>query len=137
GGGEAGLAELGRQRHGEAAGVRGGDQLFGVGALLLAEAGVETVGGAGQQAALRRVELALAAFQITFPVRGGVTRDAHGVCPFSGWRGAASLASAVLAARAGRGVAAAPSGGGRTGALLLQGGLQQRAQQRLQRFGAL
>jgi hypothetical protein len=40
---QAGLGNLGAQGHGEAAGMRGGDQLLGIGAYAVGEAGFEAV----------------------------------------------------------------------------------------------
>src|SRR5262245_22212204 len=42
---EAAALQLERERHGETAGVRGGDELLGVGALLVLEARFERIGG--------------------------------------------------------------------------------------------
>ncbi len=52
--GDAFLRQRERQRHGEAAGMGRGDQLFGVGAALVAEARFEAVGLVVKHARLRR-----------------------------------------------------------------------------------
>lgn len=65
-GGEAGAAELRRKSHGEAAGVGGGEELFGIGADATFEAGVEGVGGLFKDAAVGG-ERAFAGLQIALP----------------------------------------------------------------------
>src|SRR4029077_3665409 len=58
GGSEAAALQLERQRHGETAGMRGGDELLGIGALLVLEARFERVGGLVENAGVGR-ELAV------------------------------------------------------------------------------
>lgn len=67
------------QRHGEAARVRCGDQLLRVGALLVAEAGVEAVELIGEHARLGG-DMALALLAEAF-VAGGCGADRHGRSP--------------------------------------------------------
>src|SRR5690606_35870122 len=76
-----GLGQPGRQGHGEAAGVRGRDQFFRVGALLPAKAGGEAVTGTVEQAALRRGERPPPRLQVAFPVGAGPACDGHPVSP--------------------------------------------------------
>src|SRR5437899_9310649 len=66
------LLEPRREGHAEAGGVRGGDQLLGVGAFLSFEAGREGI-GSGEGAA-RRFEAALAVLELPFPHRGRLAR---------------------------------------------------------------
>jgi hypothetical protein len=68
-GGELGLAKDQRQRHGEAGGVGGADQLFRVGARLAFEAAGEAIRIIAQRTALGR-DRALAVLDTTLPFGG-------------------------------------------------------------------
>ena len=72
-------AELERGRHAEAAGMRGGDQFFRVGALAVAEPGIEAIGRILQRAALRG-QTAGAVLATASPARRCVTLDACHAC---------------------------------------------------------
>ncbi len=65
----AGLGEFVGEGHGEAAGVGGGDELFGVGAGAFFEARLEAVGGVVQGVALGG-DGALAGFEVAVPEGG-------------------------------------------------------------------
>ena len=67
-------AELKCRRHAEAAGMRGGDQFLGVGALAVAEARVERIRRVLQRRALRG-EAAFAVLAAALPLGAGVTLD--------------------------------------------------------------
>src|SRR6266851_6440567 len=64
--GETGIAELRGKRHGEAARVRGGEQLFGIGAHAVFKTGAERILCLFQRAAIGG-NGALTAFQIALP----------------------------------------------------------------------
>src|SRR5262249_14369820 len=68
-GGKAGAAELRGKRHGEAAGVGGGEKLFGIGADAAFKARVEGVSGLFENATVCR-KRTLAGFQIALPDGG-------------------------------------------------------------------
>ncbi len=64
--GETGAAELRGKSHGEATGVRGGEQLFGIGTHTVFKTGAEGILGLFQDAAIGG-NGTLAAFQIALP----------------------------------------------------------------------
>src|SRR6185295_1090963 len=68
---EAGAAEAGRERHREAAGVRGADQLLGIGASRFLEARAERV--AALEGAAPQSHRSLSLFEGPFPDRVGFT----------------------------------------------------------------
>src|SRR5262249_10512197 len=70
----AGAAELKRQRHGEAAGMRRGDQFLRVGALAVAEERGERIRRLAQRAALRG-QAATAVLARAVPDRGRIPND--------------------------------------------------------------
>src|SRR6266851_4457540 len=72
--GETGAAELRGKSHGEATGVRGGEQLFGIGTHTVFKTGAEGILGLFQDAAIGG-NGALAAFQIALP--GGARFALH------------------------------------------------------------
>src|SRR5262245_54598625 len=72
--GEAGVAELARERHREAAGVRRRDQLLGVRALAALEAGAERVLGLVEDAAVGGDE-SLPVLETALPDRGRLALD--------------------------------------------------------------
>jgi hypothetical protein len=71
-----GIGQLEGQRHGEAAGMRRRDQLFGIGARTVFEAGVEAIGLIGQRARFAR-HMALARFAEAFVFRVSGFNDRH------------------------------------------------------------
>src|SRR5712691_3999169 len=64
--GETGAAELRGKSHGEATGVRGGEQFFGIGAHAVFKTGAEGILGLFQDAAIGR-NGAFTAFQVALP----------------------------------------------------------------------
>jgi hypothetical protein len=72
------LAENERQRHGEAAGMGGADQLLGIGARKSFEAAGKAVRVGFERAALRR-DLALAILDAARPLCGTCAIDLHAV----------------------------------------------------------
>src|SRR4030095_659706 len=84
-GGELGLAQDQRQRHGEAAGMGRAQQLLGIGALLALEAGGKAIGVGAERAALRR-DRALAVPEAARPGGRCAAIDLHGGPSLVGWR---------------------------------------------------
>src|SRR5690606_8042832 len=78
--GDPGLLQLEGERHGEAAGMRGGDQLLGIGALLALEALAERDGRRIEDAT-RRGEAALALLGSAFPNGGRPVAGLHVALP--------------------------------------------------------
>jgi len=67
--GEAGSAELRGKRHGEAAGMRGSEEFFGIGADTAFKARMKRVSGLFEDSAVGR-ESAFAGFEVALPDRG-------------------------------------------------------------------
>src|SRR5438552_10372570 len=69
---QTGAGELRRNRHGEATGVRGGQQFFRIGARPFFKPRLETVGRLRKHPA-RRGDVSLTGLQVAAPLRGSVT----------------------------------------------------------------